>query len=154
MKTTNPLVASERQLAALFDMDRAALAQAIREAGIPRTKRGYDVKRVLALMVGTGTLDAMAPSARHQLARAHYMEMRVAEKARQLIPMHEVERGHAEIFKRLALFLDTLPCILERDCGLPTHALKRLDEAVDKARTELRELVNAPSEGDDQGDAP
>jgi hypothetical protein len=148
MKTTNPLVASERQLAALFDMDRAALAQAIREAGIVRGPKGYDVKRVLALMVGTGALDAMAPSARHQLARAQFMEMRIAEKAGQLIPLAEVETGHAEIFKRVALFLDTLPDILERDCGLPPHVLVRIEGALDAARTELHRMVMAPSEGD------
>jgi hypothetical protein len=143
MKTTNPLVASERQLAALFDMDRAALAQAIREAGIVRGPQGYDVKRVLALVVGTGALDAMAPSARHQLARAQFMEMRLAEKAGQLIPVAEVERGHAEIFKAVAMMFDTLPDTLERDCGLPAHALARLERHIDAARIELHGMVNA-----------
>ncbi len=149
MKTTKPLHASARQLAALFDHDRDALIREAREAGITPTKDGYDVKRILGMLTGKDP-EQMTASGRLTLARAQVMEFRVAKEARQLIPFPEVEREQARIFEIVARCFDNIPDVVERDCGLPKHALIRIEQRLDQARVELHQLLTeaeAPAAG-------
>jgi hypothetical protein len=156
MKTTKPLLGTERQLAEALNVDRSTIHAAIRQANItPAGHAGahplYPVRAVVDAIAprtadGTPDLDRMSPNARDAYIRSERNLVKLKTECGQLIPVAEVERGHAEIFKTLALFLDTLPDVLERDCGLPAHALTRLEAAVDGARVELHKRLNAPDE--------
>jgi len=141
-KTTRPLHASARQLADIFDHDRDALIREAAEAGIAPTKDGYPVKRILAMLTGSDP-GAMTASGRLTLAKAHLAEMRAAKEARKLISVDDVEQEQARIFAIVARTFDTLPDIIERDCGLPVHALDRMEKALDVARTELHRSLTS-----------
>ena len=86
--------------------------------------------------------------------RAHYQaeveKLRVAAECGDLIPRMEVEAEMAAVMKILAECFDTLPDILERDCGLKSSVLAKLERCLDKAREELYQRLTTPElEGDD-----
>lgn len=65
-----------------------------------------------------------------------------------LVPFQDVERSNAHIFKCVARSYDTLPDILERDCGLTPAALAVVERHLDAARLELHADVNRDIEND------
>ena len=73
--------------------------------------------------------------------RAHYQseldKLKLQEQRRELIPRLETEQEMAGLLKIVAQCLDTLPDILERDCGLPASVLVKMEEVLDQAREDL-----------------
>jgi hypothetical protein len=96
---------------------------------------------------GTPDLDRMSPNARDAYIRSERNLVKLKQECGQLIPVAEVERECASIFRAVVDMLELLPDTLERDCGLPAHALVRLEEHLDKARVDLHARVNAAPEG-------
>src|SRR4029077_16440187 len=124
----------------------------IGRAGAHPTYLVRAVVDAIAPRVGDGKIDIdrLPPNARDTYIRSERNLIRLREERGELILASEVERGYAAIFKEVARTFDTLPDIVERDCGLPAHALVRLEQVLDAARIELHRRINAkpaPAEG-------
>jgi Protein of unknown function (DUF1441) len=68
---------------------------------------------------------------------------RLKEDMRDLLRQSDVERRFAEFVTTVAMFLDTLPDILERDAGISGDVVERVQAAIDKLRAELHAKLEA-----------
>lgn len=142
---------SIRQLAEETGFDRDTVAKRLRNAGLnPNGKRGghgvYRLRDALpALYVNNedGEIDPMKLEPFQR--KAHYQAAREAQKLaterRELIPRAEVEEEQARVAKIVVQALETLPDILERDCGMTREQLVKVETAIDRAREEMYEAV-------------
>jgi hypothetical protein len=105
-------------------------------------------KPVVAPVISTPDLitdpDDMAPADRRLHYQAEDLKQAAQIKARrneiesgQLLEAGSVERVLAQAFKVLALTLDTLPDLLERDGLIQTSDVERIVEIVDNSRAQL-----------------
>jgi hypothetical protein len=73
--------------------------------------------------------------------KAHYdAEHRKLDLERsqgKLIPREHVESEQARILQKIALVLDTLPDVIERDCGAASDVVKRIERVIDEVREQL-----------------
>lgn len=97
--------------------------------------------------------DKMKPADRRMHYQAEDLKQAAAIKSRrndveagQLLEAVEVERVLAQAFKTLALTLDTLPDMLERDGLIETHDVERIIEIVDNSRAQLANDLSKMSE--------
>lgn len=58
-----------------------------------------------------------------------------------LVPVHDFQQEIAAICKTVTQFLETLPDILERDCGLDPVTIDRVQQAADYQRAELADRL-------------
>jgi uncharacterized protein DUF1441 len=79
---------------------------------------------------------------------AHYKagieRLKLDAATRELIPRIEVEQEQARILRSVALTLDTLPDVIERDCGATPNQVARIERAVDDLREALYVALVAP----------
>jgi hypothetical protein len=77
--------------------------------------------------------------------RAHYQaeleQIELQTKKRELIPRIEVEQEEARRAKIITQVLDTLPDVLERDCGLAPVVVSRIEQCIDAVRAELADRI-------------
>lgn len=90
--------------------------------------------------------------------KAHFLaareEIRYLAECRELVSRVEMETELARIFKALALCLDTLPDILERDCRLSGEAIERVESRLDELRESLAlRLIDGDASGQAAGGA-
>lgn len=85
--------------------------------------------------------------------RAHYQAeleaLTLAAKRGELVPSFEVEQRFGEMLKAVGEMLDTLPDVLERDCGAGPLLLARIEKRLD----ELREMLYATLTEDEDADS-
>ncbi len=84
-----------------------------------------------------GKLDPQQEKARLDSARATLAEIAVQEKAGTLIQAEIFREALADSFKHLAMTLESLPDLLERDAGITGGAVDRAIIVLDKAREQL-----------------
>ncbi|MBK1620856.1 hypothetical protein CKO42_20985 [Lamprobacter modestohalophilus] len=84
-----------------------------------------------------GPLDPQQEKARLDQLRADEVEIRLAEKRKELVPIEDYERHMAGAFKVVATTLESLPDRLERDVGLSPEAVTACYRAVDGLRNDL-----------------
>lgn len=96
----------------------------------------------------------MRPHDRLSLARAVETEDRVRRQRGELCEAGDVERTMAGLASKFLRTAETLPDILERDAGLPPHAVALVEKAVDRLRYALAdELETLDDEStDDHGE--
>lgn len=132
--------------------DRAFMAKRLANApdirGI-KSDKGNIIYRLASLIdlaylrdeSGKNNIDRMDPFRK----KAHYDSEVQKRKLEQiegsLIPREMVETRISMVMKNIAQFLDTLPDVLERDCGLPANAIVVTQQRIDVARTELRKQI-------------
>jgi hypothetical protein len=149
---------SIRQLAEECGFDRDTIAKRIRNAGlIPAGKKGghdvYRLREVLPVLFKMGEDGKQDPEKLDPFQRKAYYQaereaLELSVSRRDLIPRIECEEEDARVFKILAQACDTLPDILERDCGLSGEQLFVVEKVLDNAREQIyQELVES---GDDQ----
>jgi hypothetical protein len=73
--------------------------------------------------------------------RAENERMRAMEASRELIPRVEVEQESARFTKIVIQALETMPDVLERDCGLAPPVVARVEERIDQLRRDLYACV-------------
>lgn len=78
--------------------------------------------------------DRMTPRERNEHYRAEREKTRHLADIGQLVPAADVDREMGILVKTVAQALDTLPDILERDCGLPPRAIERSQRVIDEVR--------------------
>jgi hypothetical protein len=84
--------------------------------------------------------------------KAELERLKLEAEMRELIPSADVEQEMARILKIIAQLLDTLPDIIERDCGATADQVKRIERAIDDVRESLfNELANEVQSVDQEG---
>lgn len=156
------------RLADEFGIDRRTATKRIRDAGVaPLGKRsGHDVYRVpdvAAALLGValpgapegGVVDPrdLPPMERRAFYQSENERLAVEQKVGTLVPAAEVEADYADLIKTVVQFLDTLPDVLERDCGLAPEQVIRVQDSCDRVRMAMFKRVTAEGEDGDVRDS-
>lgn len=140
------------QFAGEFSSTRETISKRLADAGLrPSGKRGgADVFRLKDLYKAVyteagGVMDPekLDPFQRKSFYQAEREKIALETARGTLVPVADVEAEFAAVFKTLAHCLDTLPDVLERDCGLPRHALTKLETRLDSLREDLHAKLTA-----------
>lgn len=99
---------------------------------------------------GRVDIDRLDPFRRKAHYSAEIDKLRMLKESGQLIPVAEVEAEQARIAKVLTQFLDTLPDILERDCGTTAQELAKIEKRIDACREDLYNAVKGEPDGAEQ----
>lgn len=148
-------------LAIEFGVTRETASKRLLEAGVkPSGKRGgypvYRLKDAWPVITGhsdqSGAVDPdkLKPFERQAHYKAELQKLQLETERREVIPAIEVEQEQARILRIVALMLDTLPDVLERDCGLAVAIVARIEKVLDKVR---ESLFTTLCDGDDIGEA-
>lgn len=86
---------------------------------------------------GEADIQRMRPHERLAHLKAEDISLKLASKRGDLIPAFDVEQRQAELCKIMVEFLETLPDVIERDCGAPPMMIARIERRLNEARTEL-----------------
>lgn len=144
---------SLRQIAEETGLDRDTVQKRVSAANIvPSGKRGghpvYRLKDCIkAVMLadekGRTDPDKLEPYQRQAHYKAELDRLKLEQETRELIPRIEVEQEQARIMRIVALMLDTLPDVIERDCGVGADLLKRIEKSIDDCRETLHKELAA-----------
>lgn len=147
---------SVRAFAIETGQDRETVTRRIQAAGVkPSGQRGgYPVYRLKDLLracyvtTADGELDPdrLPPFQRHAHYKAEAQKLAVEQERGELIPRIEVEQEQARVAKIITHGLDTLPDIIERDCGASPAMVARIEQHIDQ----VRERMHAEMVGDDE----
>lgn len=86
--------------------------------------------------------DRLDPFRRKAFYQSEHEKLTLQAARGELVPRIEVEQEQARTAKLVAQFFDTLPDVLERDCGASPLQLAKIEDALDRVREGLyRELV-------------
>lgn len=109
------------------------------------TVRHYSLKSVFTHLCGHREVEDSPASARARLdrLRGDLVELDLAAKRRELIPVVDFERAMASAFKLVASELENLPSMLERDAGLSGAAIERAIMVVDRLRDQLYQRLGS-----------
>jgi hypothetical protein len=143
---------SKNRLADELNVDRRTLDKRFRETNVaPIGKRaGHDIYRMAdaARAVFGRTEDEatanprdLPPLERRAFYQSENERLKVEVATGALVPAPEVEADYASFVKLVAQFFDTLPDVLERDCGLTGEQVERIQEACDRVRQQMFEKV-------------
>lgn len=131
---------------------RETVAKRLASAKVkPSGKRGghpvYRLRDAIGACLVTGDdgsldPDKLRPFERHAFYKAEREMLQLQVERAELIPSLEVEQKFAGLFKAIAEFFDTLPDVIERDCGASAMFLVKLEERLDQMREQLYTLVN------------
>lgn len=152
------------QVSAFTGITRETIGRRLDKAhAAPAGKRGahpvYDMAtiwRVLAM--GSENADTVDPDkleAHSRLAhyRAEQTKLDLQAKAGKYITAEDYAEESARIFKEIALGLDTITDVLERDCGLTASQLQVVERHIDRIRNQIADSVENgeadPREPDD-----
>jgi hypothetical protein len=81
--------------------------------------------------------------AEREIYRAQLDKLKYRQAAKELVPAAEFERALSESFKLMAVTLESLPDVLERDCALPGPAVEKVQKVVDNLREDLYQRMVA-----------
>lgn len=97
-------------------------------------------------------VDSLSPNDRRAFWQAENERLKYEEKTGELIPASEVALEMGSMAKAVVQTLETLPDILERDCGLQPKDLIRVQQVIDDVRDQMAlHIQQAPTteQGDD-----
>lgn len=97
--------------------------------------------------VAEGEMDAHERKAWYQSERER---LKFEQETAQLIPASDVRREFAIWAKAVVQVLETLPDILERDCGLQPAAVSRVQSIIDDLRDQIALRVTEPGADDEE----
>ena len=132
------------QIAELVGMHRQTVSQ--RVAGLTPAIGSNSKLKLYALSdlikIGlaekmTGDVDSLSPVERRAFWQAENERLKYERDTGELIPSYEVSQEMSAMAKAVVQTLETLPDILERDCGLLTSAVIRLQQEIDDLRDQL-----------------
>lgn len=140
-------------IARLLNITERRLQQLAREGIIPKADRGqyplagcvrgYVTYLQNAGVNAEGNLDPekLDPFKRRAFYQGELDKLKVAVERSELVPSFEVEQMFATVFKQVAEFFDTLPDILERDCGATSQMVLKVEALLDRLREELHKQI-------------
>ncbi|HHF5779137.1 TPA: DUF1441 family protein [Haemophilus influenzae] len=96
----------------------------------------------------TANVDSLSPVERRAFWQAENERLKYERDTGELVPSFEVAQEMSFLAKAVVQSLDTLPDILERDCGLPPVALMRVQQVIDDLRDQMAQQIQ--QNNDDQ----
>lgn len=148
-------------IARLLNITERRLQQLAREGIVPKVRHGeYPLAGCIRGYItflqkgnaGEGAdvtdPDKLEPFKRRAFYQGELEKLKLETERRELIPRIEVEQEMAAQLKVTAECFDTLPDILERDCGLTPAVLSKVEACLDRAREELYRRMT-----EEEGDA-
>lgn len=142
---------SAEVLARLLDITPQRFHQLVKLKVIPQAARGqYPLAAAVRGYInflrrtgGTSETDPELLPPRER--RAHYeadiQKLALQQKRGDLVPRIEVEQEQGRVAKIVAHFFDTLPDVLERDCGLAPKQILRVQTSSDAIREQIFEAL-------------
>lgn len=147
------------QLAAMTELHRQTVASRLNNVPLapgsnPKLKQ-YSVLDILTTLL-TRAPDASAmevgkllPADRKAWFQSERERLKFEQETAQLIPASDVRREFSLLTKAVVQVLETLPDILERDCGLQPAAVSRVQEIIDDLRDQMaHKVIDAEPEED------
>ena len=98
----------------------------------------------------TADVDSLSPSDRRAFWQAENERLKYERETGELIPAYEVAQEMSAQAKAVVQSLETLPDILERDCGLSPSALIRVQQAIDDLRDQMAIQIQQSEEKQNQ----
>lgn len=140
-----------------FGMTRETIRKRLADAGVKPSgiRSSYPVFRLkdaLPALLGGGDHvdpDQLDPYRRKAFYQGEHEKLRLQVERRELITRIEAEQEMAGMLKITSECFDTLPDILERDCGLAPAVLERVERCLDKAREQLHQRLSEDEEDAD-----
>lgn len=138
---------SIRQFSDECGHDRDTVTKRIKAAGLaPAASRGrYPVYRLRDLFraalvttdAGEVDPDKLKPFERHAFYKAEREKLQLEVERAELLTSLDVEQRFAATFKSIAEFFDTMPDVIERDCGANAMMISKIEERLDQLREQL-----------------
>lgn len=94
-------------------------------------------------------VDSLSPSDRRAFFQAENERLKYERETGELIPAYEVAQEMSYQAKAVVQLLETLPDILERDCGLSPSALVRVQQVIDDLRDQMAQQIQQGTEKPD-----
>ena len=144
------------QIAELVGMHRQTVSQ--RVAGLTPAIGSNSKLKLYALSdlikIGlaekmTGDVDSLSPVERRAFWQAENEKLKYERDTGELVPAFEVAQEMSFLAKAVVQSLDTLPDILERDCGLPPAALMRVQQVIDDLRDQMAQQIQQNNDDDE-----
>lgn len=85
----------------------------------------------------TVDVDSLSPADRRAHWQGENERLKYEERTGELIPAFEVSQEMSTLAKAIVQSLETLPDILERDCGLQPSQLVRVQQVIDDVRDQM-----------------
>lgn len=139
------MLQSVNQLSDLTGFDRRTIRkrlESLQSQPGPGNALLFDSKvalRMLFVTASAGEIDpeTMSPKERLDHFRAEREKTKLLAEAGELIPRDEYRRDLTAVIKLLAVSLESLPDVLERDAGIDGAAVERCRQVIDGLREEL-----------------
>jgi len=138
-----------------FGCDRHTLSKRVRDANLfgAGDRNGYPVYRLRDLIRawraaedGNRNPDNMTPFERQAHFKAESERLRLDIARGAALKREIAEMEWARVLKSIALELDTIVDELERDVGLSTAQLEKIEEKLDAVRTRMYERIVYPAQ--------
>lgn len=97
----------------------------------------------------TADVDSLSPNDRRAFWQAENERLKYETSTGELIPAFEVAQEMSILAKAVVQQLETLPDILERDCGLQPKDLIRVQQVIDDLRDQMAQHIQQEK---DQGE--
>lgn len=152
------------QLAAMTDLHRQTVAARLSNVPLapgsnPKLKL-YSVLDILTVLLTRTAdpslieIDKLQPQDRKAWFQAERERLKFEQETSQLIPSSDVSREYSSIAKAVVQVLETLPDILERDCGLQPAAVARVQSVIDDLRDQMAQRVFDADSVEEEEDEP
>lgn len=147
------------QLAAMTELHRQTVASRLSNVPLapgsnPKLKQ-YSVLDILTTLLTRAPdasemeVDKLLPADRKAWFQSERERLKFEQETAQLIPASDVRREFSLLTKAVVQVLETLPDILERDCGLQPAAVSRVQEIIDDLRDQMaHKVIDAEPEED------
>lgn len=129
-------------LARSFNRSREFVRARLQAAGV---EPAHDGRYLLSVAIPALTTEPdrqrdpaqMTPFERAAHYKAEWQLTQVQAERRELLSSLEVEQMFAGLFKAIAEFFDTLPDVIERDCGASPMVIAKIEDVLDAQRERL-----------------
>ncbi|MEB8638648.1 DUF1441 family protein [Cronobacter muytjensii] len=98
-------------------------------------------------------VDSMIPTDRKAWYQSERERIKLEAETSELIPASDVSREYSSMAKAVVTTLETLPDILERDCGLQPAAVARVQAIIDDMRDQLAQKIYEADTDDSEDDS-
>lgn len=143
--TVNPDLKSKTKVYRLDDLLRVLLPLAAMDrASTEPGEEGEDDDRLNPLL--------MTPNNRRNHWAAEKIRQELRVRAGELIERGRYERELSRALKVVGRYLDIVPDVLERDCGLMPQQVARVEREMDKLRQDMHAALQAADDDDVEGE--
>lgn len=111
-----------------------------------------DLIRLALVEKMSADVDSLGPQDRKAFWQAENERLKYERDTGELIPAYEVAQEMSAQAKAVVQSLETLPDILERDCGLSPSALVRVQQVIDDLRDQMAQQIQQSTSDQEKHD--